>query len=176
MFVNGPPKYSYARSSEIQCTTTPGWPVFDTVLAGLELVRTGIAISAKDSDYQGAQLSRPADIGFGLAFMTLFAISAGVGYSRVSDCNDALGQGNMPRPRPRRVAPPPDYYQQRPPAPLPYGGPPPNQTVPPGGVPLAPPPPPSTGPTGGAAPPPAAPPPPPSSPPTAPVRQQIDNE
>lgn len=155
LFVDGPPK-TYTPPQYVHCSSSPGWPVFDTVVAGLELVRTGIAVSASDSAYQGAQISRGADIGFGLAFMTLFAISAGVGYGRVSDCNAAML--GAPMPHPRRVRPP-SYY---PPPPQPG-------SAGPSGPPIGYPPPP---------PPNAAPPPPPIPPaPGAPgVPQQMDNE
>lgn len=110
MFVNGPPEgVRYVEPG--QCTTSQGWPAFDVVLAVLEAARTGYAVTRTDADYKGSTLSRPSDIGIGAALTALTAISAGVGFSRVSDCRDAGGDGDN-RPRPpvrRRVVAPPSY-------------------------------------------------------------------
>jgi hypothetical protein len=109
MFVNGPPNGArYAE--EGQCTTSDGWPAFDVVLSGLEGVRTGIAIAASDADYKGTSLSRPADIAIGASLVALTAISAGVGFSRVNECKEAIeaGSGGSYHPRyHRRVVAPP---------------------------------------------------------------------
>jgi hypothetical protein len=111
MFVNGPPEHTnYVEPG--QCTTSEGWPAFDVVIAVLEAARTGYAVTLTDADYKGSTLSRPSDIGIGAALTALAAISAGVGFSRVSDCNDAINGTGYTRPRPplrRRVVAPPSY-------------------------------------------------------------------
>lgn len=105
MFVNGPPPNErYVEASE--CTTSDGWPGFDVVLAGLEGVRTIYAITRTDADYKGSSLSRPADIGIGAALVALTAVSAGVGFSRVNACNEAItGSSGSPRFHRRVTAP-----------------------------------------------------------------------
>ena len=105
MFVNGPPPTTrYVESGD--CTTSSGWPVFDVVLSGLEGARTIYAVTRTDADYKGTSLSRPADIAIGASLMALTAISAGVGFSRVDACNDAIaGSGTAPRFHRRVVAP-----------------------------------------------------------------------
>jgi hypothetical protein len=62
-------------------------------------------------------LSRTADISLGLSFVTLFGISAAMGYTRIADCKEALDQAapyapSAPRPQRVRVTAPPS----RPPA------------------------------------------------------------
>ncbi len=108
MFVNGPPPTErYVEPGE--CTTSQGWPAFDVVLAGLEGARTVYAVTRTDADYQGLSLSRSSDIAIGSALLALTAISAGVGFSRVSACNDAIeGSGVSPRFH-RRVTAPAGY-------------------------------------------------------------------
>jgi len=108
MFVNGPPPTTrYVEPGD--CTTSGGWPVFDVVLAGLEGARTVYAITRTDADYKGTSLSRPADIAAGSALLALTAVSAGVGFSRVNACNDAIaGSGGSPRFH-RRVTAPAGY-------------------------------------------------------------------
>ena len=105
MFVNGPPPNERYVEPD-QCTTSSGWPVFDVVLAGLEGARTVYAITRTDADYQGTSLSRPADIAFGSALLALTAVSAGVGFSRVNACNEAIAaSGGGPRFHRRVIAP-----------------------------------------------------------------------
>jgi hypothetical protein len=105
MFVNGPPPGERFVESG-QCTQSGGWPVVDVLLALGEGARTAYAITRTDADYQGSSLSRPSDIAIGSALLALTAISAGVGFSRVSDCNDAINGTLRPHPIRRVVAPP----------------------------------------------------------------------
>ncbi len=111
MFVNGPP--AGERNVEpTECTTSQGWPAFDVILSLLEAARTGYAVTRTDADYQGSSLSRPSDIAIGATLMALTAISAGVGFNRVSECNDAVNGVGGGRPLPpvrRHVAAPPRY-------------------------------------------------------------------
>ena len=90
LFVDGPPK-TYQPSWQVQCTTSNALPVVDVLLASFQAYRTGSALSRSDADYQGAAISRSADITAGLTLFTLAAVSAGVGFSRVSDCKEAIG-------------------------------------------------------------------------------------
>src|SRR5215471_5626539 len=74
LFVTSPPSY-YVPPSELNCTTIPVAPALDLIVAAAESIRTVMAISAPDTAYQGAKLSRPADISIGLGLVTVFAIS-----------------------------------------------------------------------------------------------------
>jgi len=113
-----------------------------------------------DSDYQGKPLSRGADIGFGVAFVALFASSAIYGYLTTGNCAEAKEQHERARqqylspPGPPPAAPPPGLPQPSPepaapqsspaPAAAPPGSPPPVVSgspaasgAPPGPVPAA---------------------------------------
>jgi hypothetical protein len=79
-------------SKPVECTTSKMAPVFDTLFAGLELVRTGVALSADDYDYRDFPISRGADIAFGVGFTGLFAASAGYGYATTSKCQSVKEQ------------------------------------------------------------------------------------
>jgi hypothetical protein len=121
----------------IQCTTTRAAPIVDTVIAGLEVVRTAIAVSAKDSDYTGSTLDRSTDIGLGVGFTALFAASAIYGYAVTSGC-DAAKQGHEAPYPPPGYPPYPPYAYPPPPA-----GYPPPAAYPPGAYPPGPYPPPA---------------------------------
>ena len=119
IFVEAPPP-NIERNQDLTCTTNYGWPIVDTLLAGFELLRTGYALSRSEADYRGMQISQGTDVGLGFGLLTLTAISAGVGYSRVGQCKDAHAAGDpeaTPRRRPRlgnpvlphQVVPPPVY-------------------------------------------------------------------
>ena len=101
LFVSGKPTNTEALppSEPVECTTSKASPVLDTVFAGLEVARTGYALSLKDGDYQGQTLSRGADIGLGVAFVALFASSAIYGYVKTGDCADAKTQHERSRVR-----------------------------------------------------------------------------
>jgi len=70
------------------CTTSKAAPIVDTVIAGLEGVRTGIALAADKSVYANAPISREADIAFGLGFLALFTASAIYGFSVTGACSN----------------------------------------------------------------------------------------
>jgi hypothetical protein len=111
----------------VECTTSKVAPVLDTVFAGLEVARTGYALSQTEADYQGQPLSRGADIGLGAAFVALFASSAIYGYLKTGSCADAKEQ--QERARQRFLAPPPP--PPPPPALTPSSAPPPPPPPPP---------------------------------------------
>ncbi|HET7545242.1 MAG TPA: hypothetical protein VFK05_35495 [Polyangiaceae bacterium] len=109
------PEAQYAPS---ECTSSKVAPAFDTVFAGLEAARTVYAATAPSSVYEGAPISRGADIAFGLGFLALFGASAIYGYSVTSACarlhghhpahvespkepeeHEALDENGEPRPR-----------------------------------------------------------------------------
>jgi len=110
LFVRGKPANVEALppSEPVECTTSKASPILDTVFAGLEVARTGYAVSRSDSDYHGAQLTRGADIGLGLGFVALFASSAIYGYVKTGSCADAKEQHERAsQPYLVPVAPPP---------------------------------------------------------------------
>jgi len=104
-----------------KCTTSKAAPIVDTVIAGLEGVRTGIAVAADKSVYENAPISRGADIGLGLGFLALFGASAIYGYYVTGECSSRHDRALVAEPpkdpdqprasepnerdRPRRVAP-----------------------------------------------------------------------
>lgn len=118
LFTTKPPRNieTLPPSAPVECTTSKAAPVIDTVVAGLQVIRTAVAASADDSDYEDAPISREADIGFGLAFAALFTASAAYGYTVTGQCRQAKnrmleepqGQPFQPAPaRPPAPAPPP---------------------------------------------------------------------
>jgi hypothetical protein len=96
LFAKGAPTRVEA-GQEINCSRSPALPVLDGVVAGLEVARTALAISAKNSDYASLPYSRPVDIAVGGGMAIMYALSSGVGWSRVSSCNELLAKVG-PRP------------------------------------------------------------------------------
>ena len=121
IFVSGKPSNaeSLPPSEPVECTSSKVAPVLDTVFAGLEVVRTGYALSQTEADYRGQQLSRGADIGFGAAFVALFASSAIYGYLKTGSCADAKEQQRQVRQRFLAPPPPPELTPSSAPPPPP---------------------------------------------------------
>jgi len=104
LFVSPPPsnagRAGSVRSIEpVKCTSSKAGPVVDTVIAGLEAVRTGLALGADDSAYKDVPISHGADIGFGIGLFTLFAASAAYGYVVTGNCVDANGGARYAKPK-----------------------------------------------------------------------------
>jgi len=70
-----------------KCTTSKAAPIVDTIIAGLEGVRTGLALAADESAYDKAPISRGADVALGLGFLALFGASAIYGYHVTGQCS-----------------------------------------------------------------------------------------
>lgn len=70
-----------------QCTSSPVAPIVDAAIGTFEVVRTSVAVSNDERDYQGAPISRNADIGFGVGFATLFLASTIYGFYETSQCH-----------------------------------------------------------------------------------------
>jgi hypothetical protein len=83
------PTYGGAASEyqSSNCTTSKAAPIVDTVIAGLEGVRTGLALAADKGDYENAPISKEADIAFGLGFLALFGASAIYGFVVTDKCS-----------------------------------------------------------------------------------------
>jgi hypothetical protein len=129
-----PPRHRPPPAPE--CSTSRAAPIVDTVIAGYELYRTGVAIDASNADYADAEITRGDDITLGVALTALFALSALYGYRTTSDCDDAKAEWQRERFRPVYV-PPPYPYPYPPP---PTAAPPPAAPPPPATVPVEPPP------------------------------------
>ena len=103
IFVDAPPSRAprterISSESELSCTTSKAAPIIDTIIAGLQGVRAGVAAAADDSAYDGLPISRGADITLGVGFMALFAASAGYGYVMTGKCKDLKGGAQLEDP------------------------------------------------------------------------------
>ena len=78
------------------CSTSKFPPVLDTLVGLYQVARTGFAVSASDSTYEDALLSREADIAFGLGFSALFIASAYHGYATTMECDRRSDPGPPP--------------------------------------------------------------------------------
>jgi hypothetical protein len=88
LFVDTAPP-NHAQLEHFDCTSGKAAPIIDTIVGAYQVVRTGYALSAEESDYDGYPLSRGADIGFGVGLTALFLGSAIYGYSETGACADA---------------------------------------------------------------------------------------
>src|SRR5262245_56755258 len=107
VFVERPPPVESRRRGEVDCTTSNVPPVLDMLVAGWQIVRTGLALSATDAQYSGAPFSRDTDIILGVSLTGLFVTSMIVGFGRTSDCRDAMAEDSYPGSRPALRPPPP---------------------------------------------------------------------
>jgi len=153
VFVDGPPTNA-RKMQAFTCTNSNALPVVDAVIAGLAALSVVGALTdgshetydASTQTYkQSPDYSTAAVAG---AWAALFAASAFVGHSRVSECRDATdelmqrmsrgapGPGFMPAPFAPGYAPPAPYDPWTAPpagfAPLPPAPPPPAPPAPPG--------------------------------------------
>lgn len=85
------PAHHYNGVVNRQCSTGQGLPTADVLFATLQGVRTVVALTADDSTYAHAPLSREADVGLGLVFLSSFVASAAYGFSEVSSCRELTG-------------------------------------------------------------------------------------
>jgi hypothetical protein len=115
LFTTGPEPNAARKRHPPDCTTSAAAPILDTVLAGLQVVRTGFAIAASDEAYANYPISREADVGFGVTFASLHLVSAVHGFSATDACIDAKRswarrhseRSRRARPLPPRAAPHP---------------------------------------------------------------------
>jgi len=75
-----------APPSRRECTSSRVAPVFDSVLGGYEVFRTGYAIFAPDEVYEELGVPREADIALGTGLTALFVGSAIYGYVKTAEC------------------------------------------------------------------------------------------
>lgn len=101
LFVSGPPPHDQ-RIGRFDCTTTMAAPVVDGVLAALQVLGLVWAASKSDAEVrEAAGIPRDNAIGVSISWAILYTASAVHGASRVSDCRDALGTDEPPRPQHR---------------------------------------------------------------------------
>lgn len=89
IFVSGPSRVD-GDVVHIDCTSSRVAPIFDTIFTVFQVGRTVAAVAASDSTYEGAPISRGADIGFGVGFTALFLSSAIYGFSKTAKCRRLL--------------------------------------------------------------------------------------
>jgi hypothetical protein len=103
LFVNAPPD-EVPKGVEPPCTTSRAAPIVDTVIGGLQAVRTGAAALVDDSVYRDAPISREADIAIGTLLTVTFVASAVHGFGATSRCSELKSEARMrseqPAPRP----------------------------------------------------------------------------
>lgn len=87
-FTRRPPP-NHQQMASFDCTESRAAPVLDTIFTSYQVLRVAAAMGASDADYEGAALSRPVDIGFGLALGALGLASAAYGYSATGECRRA---------------------------------------------------------------------------------------
>jgi len=99
LFTNGPGSEEAPAAEKIppDCSTSRIPPIADTTLAAFQAVRTGLAIGARDSVYDGSPtssedespISREVDIGIGITWVALYTASAVYGFSNTAACDAA---------------------------------------------------------------------------------------
>jgi hypothetical protein len=82
----------HAQMGYVDCTSGKAAPVLDTLGAGFEVVRSGVAIAAHDSAYESYPISRTADIAIGVGLAAVLTASAIYGYSNTSECARAKAE------------------------------------------------------------------------------------
>src|SRR5687767_5586014 len=82
LFVKGPP-VGHAGMVTFECSDSRGWPTFDVIWAGLNGIGAASAAGDDENPDQGQIVA------VGLAWLVLSGISAGYGFSKVSDCEKA---------------------------------------------------------------------------------------
>lgn len=87
LFTTAPKHAESSQFESSKCTTSKAAPIVDTLITGLEGVRTGLALSADNSTYDHAPISRAADVGLGVGFVALFGASAIYGYYVTGACS-----------------------------------------------------------------------------------------
>jgi hypothetical protein len=97
-----PPTENRHRGTVVDCTSSTVAPVIDGLVMGFQMVRTVLALGATDAQYQGAPISRDADITFGVVLTGLFATSMIAGFGWTSECRDAMAEESYPASRPAR--------------------------------------------------------------------------
>lgn len=105
LFVKAPPAAvpQLDAAPTEDCTSSRAAPILDTIFAGLEAARTGVALAVDDSVYDSPNqpLSRGADVALGVGFTALFLGSAIYGYLTTARC-DRAQRGEI-EPAPQRT-------------------------------------------------------------------------
>jgi len=106
LFVNAPPPPAN-RPRVVECTSSNVAPIIDSLIAGWQVLRIGLALAASDADYTGNRLNftRGQDIALGAGLLTIFGISATWGFFQTAECREALNDNAQPMSPPRARPP-----------------------------------------------------------------------
>jgi len=117
LFVNTPPPPAQ-RPRVVECTSSNVAPIIDSLIAGWQVVRIGLALAASDADYTGSRfnITRGQDIALGGALLTTFGISAAWGFFQTGECREAM-LDNEPPGSPPHTHPPQQTRRPTPPSP-----------------------------------------------------------
>src|SRR5689334_17744097 len=85
LFVNRPPPRE-KRGRVVDCTSSNVAPIIDALIAGWQIVRIAVALSASDAKYDGAPITRRQDIALGGGALTVFGISSAYGFVSTAEC------------------------------------------------------------------------------------------
>jgi hypothetical protein len=91
----------YERSERLDCTTNRAAPVIDTILTVTNLASAAYVAGQDNVTNKGTAVT------LGLLVGAMWFSSAIYGYSKTSECEDALAEDEAPRPRMHLRAPPP---------------------------------------------------------------------
>ena len=86
----------YKNMAAFDCTEGKTLPVLDVIFASIQVARVAIAAGASDEDYEGASLSRGADLGLGVALGALSIASATYGFHVSNECRRAKDEVRSP--------------------------------------------------------------------------------
>jgi hypothetical protein len=91
VFVEPPPNRveKLHPRTPLSCTSSEAAPAVDLLVCAFQVVRTGIAVNASDSDYRDFPIGREADIGLGASLGAIFLLSSFYGFSVTNDCDSA---------------------------------------------------------------------------------------
>jgi hypothetical protein len=93
-----------------RCTSSLVAPVVDSIIGAYQIVRSGVAINADDSAYDGnpVGINRGMDIGFGVTLATVFLTSAVYGFVVTNNCREFKARLSGYPAGDAQVAPPSD--------------------------------------------------------------------
>lgn len=115
VFSDGPAPQNSPSIGGEQCSTSKVPPVLDTIFATGQVGRIVLAAAADERDYRKSPISKEADILLGVAFGSLFILSAIYGYDASSSCSDAKAQWSQAKDPAPPPPPPPAALPDKPP-------------------------------------------------------------
>jgi hypothetical protein len=97
LIVDGPPPAEARRAADFACTKSRAVPVADLIAAAAVGVHEAGDIGNDDREWTGLALSPDHHRLLSAALVTAFAVSAGVGLTRVEACREASAQRERER-------------------------------------------------------------------------------